>query len=83
MQTQTINIALPEDLVKRVDEVSGKKYSNPSKLIKWVLLSYLKDDKEWKEIFDYGKKKARKLGIKNEKEIDDIVYEFRHGRKPS
>lgn len=83
MQAQTINIALSKDLVKKVDKVVKKGYGNRIELIQRVLWNYLKDLKEWEEIFEYGRKKARKLGIKNKKEIDDIVYEFRHGRKPS
>lgn len=83
MQTQTVNIALSKDLVKKVDKVAKKGYGNRIELIQRVLWNYLKDLKEWEEILEYGRKKARKLGIKNEKEIDDTVYEFRHGRKPS
>ena len=81
MQTQTFNIALPKDLVKKVDQIAKKEYKNRSELIREALRIYLRDMQEWDEIFEYGKKKARELGIKNEKQIDDMVYEFRHGKK--
>lgn len=81
MQTQTLNIALPKELVKKVDEVAKREYRNRSELIREALRIYLKDQEEWGQIFAAGEKAAKKLGIKSEKDIDDIVYEFRHGRK--
>lgn len=82
MQVQTFNIALPRDLVKRVDQVAKKEYRNRSELIREALRVYLKDKNEWEEIFKYGKEAGKRLGIKSEADVDKIVYEFRHGRKP-
>ncbi len=42
----------------------------------------LKDRMEWEEIFKRGKEIGKKMGITSEKQVNDIVYEFRHGRKP-
>lgn len=82
MLTQTFNIALPKDLVKKVDERAKKEYRNRSELIRTALVGYLNDRQEWEEIFDYGEKAMKQMGIKSEKQVDEIVYEFRHGRKP-
>lgn len=81
MQTQTLNISLPKDLVKRVDEVANKEYRNRSELIRQALRVYLKDLQEWEEIFEYGKKQGKKMGIKSEEDVNRIVYEFRHDKK--
>ena len=83
MQTQTLNIALPKDLVKKVDEVAKKEYRNRSELIREALRIYLARIDKWDRIFQAGQEAAKKAGIKNEKELNDIVYEFRHGRKPT
>lgn len=83
MQTQTFNIALPKDLVKAVDRQAKKEFKNRSELIRDLLQRHLERKEKWKSIFAYGKRKAREMGIKSEKEIDEIVYEFRHGRKSS
>ncbi len=83
MQTQTFNIALPKDLVKKVDLVAKKEYKNRSELIREALRIYLRDLGEWEEIFDAGQKAMKKMGIKSEKEVDDLVYEYRHGHKPT
>lgn len=81
MQTQTLNIALPKELVKKVDEVAKKEYRNRSELIREALRVYLKDERQWEQIFKAGEKAMKEMGIKSEKQIDEIVYEFRHGRK--
>ncbi len=83
MQTQTLNIALPKELVKKVDKRAKKEYRNRSEFIREALRVYLTDVEEWEEIFQEGEKAMKKMGIKSEKEVDDIVYEFRHKRKPS
>jgi len=81
MTTQTLNIALPKDLVKKVDEVAKKEYRNRSELIREALRVYLQDKYEWEQIYKAGEKAMKKMGIKSEEEIDKIVYEYRHGRK--
>ena len=81
MQTQTFNIALPKDLVKKVDAMAKKEYRNRSELIREALRVYMKDMQEWEEIFEYGKKMGKKMGIKSEEDVNKIVYEFRHGKK--
>lgn len=82
MNTQTLNISLPEDLVKKVDNLAKKEYRNRSELIREALRIYIRRMDEWNQIFKAGRETARKMGIKSEKQINDIVYEFRHGRKP-
>ena len=81
MTTQTLNIALPSDLIKKVDLVAKKEYRNRSELIREALRVYLSDKEEWEELFAYGKEQAKKLGITSEEQIDKIVYDFRHGKK--
>lgn len=78
MQTQTLNIALPVELVKKVDTVAKKEYRNRSELIREALRVYLEDKEEWNDIYKLGEKVMREMGIKSEDEIDKIVYEYRH-----
>ena len=82
MDTKTLNIALPRALVKKIDEVAKREYRNRSELIREAVRTYLRDLDEWEDIFAYGKRVGKKLGITSEKQVDDVVYEFRHGRKP-
>lgn len=83
MNTQTLNIALPKDLVKKVDEVAKKEYRNRSELIREALRVYLIDKQDWYDLLDYGKKVGKKMGIKSEEDVNRVVYEARHGKKSS
>ena len=80
MATQTLNIALPEELVKKVDEAAKKEYKNRSELIREALRVYLKDMEEWEDLFKYGREIGKKMRIRSEKDVDKIVYEYRHGK---
>lgn len=81
MQTQTFNIALPRELVKKVDEQAKKEYRNRSELIREALRIYIERRTAWDKIFESGRKVAKKMGITSEAEVNRIVYEFRHGKK--
>ncbi|MEK7155078.1 MAG: ribbon-helix-helix domain-containing protein [Patescibacteria group bacterium] len=81
MQTQTFNIALPSDLVARMDLVATDEYRNRSELIREAVRVYLEDKLEWNDIFEFGQKAAKRAGIKNEKDVNKIVQEYRHGKK--
>lgn len=80
MQTQTLNIALPRDLVKKADLVAKKEYRNRSELIREALRVYLADKAKWEDIFAYGRKAMKKMGIKSEEDVVRIVSEYRHGK---
>ena len=81
MQTQTLNIALPKELVKKVDKVAKKEYRNRSELIREALRAYIDRLESWDNIFRAGTKAMKEMGVNSEKQVDEIVYEFRHGRK--
>lgn len=81
MQTQTFNIALPVDLVTRMDVVAREEYRNRSELIREAVRVYMDDKKDWDDIFEFGAKVAKKMGIKSEEDVNKIVLEYRHGKK--
>lgn len=83
MNTQTLNIALPEDLVKKVDALAKKEYRNRSELIREALRTYIRNNERWEELFTYGNSVAKKLGITNEEEVNKIVTEYRHDKNSS
>lgn len=80
MNTQTLNIALPKDLVKSVDELAKKEYRNRSELIREALRVYISDKEDWNDLLDYGKKVGKRMGIKSEEDVYRVVDEYRHGK---
>lgn len=83
MQSQTFNIALPKELVKKIDAQAKKEYKNRSELIREAVYGYVTKKDRWEEILKKGKRYGKKMGIKSEEDVDKIVYEFRHGKKSS
>lgn len=81
MSTQTLNIALPKELVKKIDQRAKKEYRNRSELIREAVRVYVDKRSAWEQIFRAGRKAMEEAGIKSEEEADKIVYEFRHGKK--
>jgi len=80
MITQTINLSLPVELLMLADKRAKKEFTNRSELLRIALLRYLRDLDEWEDLFSYGKKLGKKMGIKSEADVDKIVYDFRHKR---
>ena len=80
MQTQTLNIALPRDLIKKVDAFADKEYRNRSELMREALRVYIARSERWEEILKTGKKYGKKLGIKSEEDVNKIIQEYRHGK---
>ena len=78
MATQTINISLPSDLLKSADRLAKKESRTRSELIREALRAYVRELSAWEEIFEYGKKQAKKLGIKQE-DIPRLIDEYRRG----
>ena len=83
MNIQTINIALPKELVKKADMLAKKEYRNRSELIREALRVYMERKNAWDDIFTIGEKAAKRVGIKTEKEVNQIVSDNRHGKKTS
>lgn len=81
MNTQTFNIALPRELVRKIDLTAKEEYKNRSELIRGALVAYLKDKNEWNQIFTAFRKAAKKAGITTEKQVNDMVREYRHGKR--
>lgn len=81
MNTQTLNISLPRELVKKVDEQAKEEYRNRSDFIREALIASLKEKSNWEQIFKAGEKAMKDMGIKSEEEVNEIVYKYRHGRK--
>lgn len=83
MQSQTLNISLPKELVREVDKLAKESYKNRSELIRDLLVSYVNKNRKWVQIFAAGREAGRKAGITSEQQVYDIMYELRHGKKSS
>ncbi|OGE79106.1 MAG: hypothetical protein A2751_05695 [Candidatus Doudnabacteria bacterium RIFCSPHIGHO2_01_FULL_46_14] len=83
MKTKTFNIALPDQLVRKIDQTAKREYQNRSEFIREAVRVYLAQKEKWADLFAYGQKIGRKMGIKSEEDVNRIVYEYRHGKRQS
>lgn len=83
MASQTFNISLPKELVKKADEAAKKVFKNRSEYIRDALVKELQKESDWEKIFAEGKKMGEKMGIKSEEDAYRIASDFRHEKKSS
>ena len=68
MKAQTLNISLPTELVKIIDEQARKEYRSRSEFIREAIRKELKNTDAWSNIFAQGKKMGEKMNITSEEE---------------
>lgn len=81
MATKTLNIALPEELLKKIDTDVKRRYSSRSEYFRNLALKDLERKQRWDEIFSEGKKIGKKAGITSEQQVYDILYQDKLERR--
>lgn len=79
-QRKILNISLPPQLYYEVERVAKEEAKTKAELARELLRNYLRVKKEWKDIFKWGEAAAKRLGIKNEDDVERIVDEVRRGK---
>lgn len=79
MQNQTVNISLPQPLLKMADLLAKKELRSRSELFREAIRSYLLKEDRLKAIFAYGEKRAKKLKIK-EADLEKLVDKYRRNQ---
>lgn len=84
MATQTINISLPKELVKKIDKAAKTEFASRSDYIRQALVSKLKADKtqrdDWELLESLASEiaeSAAKAGYKSEQDFVRAVKEVR------
>ena len=81
MQTQTLNISLPRELVKKIDHVAATEYKNRSELIREATRIYVDRLERWNNIFAQGAVISKKFGVKSEEDINRLIKEYRSEKR--
>lgn len=87
MSTQTINISLPEDLVREIDKAAKVEFASRSDYIRQALVSKLRDDRAQQDDWDLLEalsaeigENATKQGYKTDEDFVRAVKEVRQSR---
>ncbi len=73
--TKTITFSLPPDMADRVNEVMKQQGRSRSEFLREALLRYI-EECEWRQLTQYGERKARERGIGPE-DVASLVDEYR------
>jgi len=70
-KTKVISISLPEEMADQLENMSKIRGSTKTDIIKEMFKSYneIIAEKEWSELFKFGRETAKNFKIKNEEEL--------------
>jgi metal-responsive CopG/Arc/MetJ family transcriptional regulator len=77
MKTGTVNISFQKTLLKKIDEVAAEESRTRSELVREAARMYIERKKKWRDLFDFGKRRAKSLRLKEQ----DVAEEIRAYRK--
>ena len=81
MKTVTVNIALPKPLLDRIDRTARSESRTRSELVREASRLYIARKERWKAIFRFGRRQAKRLGLK-EGGVAAAVAAVRRARRP-
>ena len=81
MAIKTLNIALDEELIKRIDNAVKKDLGSRSEYFRRLALRDLQRRREWNQVFDAANEKGRKMGITSEQQVYDAISEYKRAKR--
>jgi len=81
VKTVTVNIALPKPLLDRIDRTARSESRTRSDLLREASRLYIARKERWKAIFRFGRRQAKRLGLK-EGDVAAAVAAVRRARRP-
>jgi metal-responsive CopG/Arc/MetJ family transcriptional regulator len=72
-----LNISLPSELYNDVEELAKRQAKTKGEFAREVLRQYIEGDKRWRQIRKWGEETAYRLGIKDERDVERIIDEYR------
>jgi len=70
-------MSLPLEIYEEVEKLAKKKKTSKSGILKESLEQYIKQEQQWNLIYKWGEEKAISLGIKDEKDVEKLIQEYR------
>lgn len=81
MATKTLNIALDENLLKEIDKTVKKDMGTRSEYFRRLALNDIERRREWKELLDRGREVGRRMGIKSEEQVYEILDDYKREKQ--
>lgn len=77
---QTLQLSMPASLVGQMKAAALDEGKSVDELTQTAVQKYL-EDRQWRQLLDYGKQQAAKHGLK-EDDVNDVIGQYRHHRAP-
>lgn len=75
--TKILSLSLPPELLREAERIAKKEGRTKSELFREALRRYIQE-KKWRELKEYGARRAKSLGIK-EADVERLIDEYRKG----
>ena len=72
--TKILNISLSEKIYKNIENMAAEESRTKSDLVREAFRQYV-SNKRWARIRQWGDETARKMSIRDEKDIEKILHE--------
>jgi metal-responsive CopG/Arc/MetJ family transcriptional regulator len=72
MAIKVINISLPEELLRQIDEAAAKENRGRSEFLRESARQRISDQR-WRALQRIGMERARALGIQTEADVEDVL----------
>lgn len=69
--------------MKKIDAAARRSYKSRSEYIRELVVSELRKEQEFEELLSRTRKQARKMGIRNEQDVNRIIKEYRQEKYAS
>lgn len=78
-RAKVLSFSVPEDLKQEIEKTARTEGKTKSELFREMYRAYLekKERQEWERLFSYGDKRAQKLNIRSEEDIERLIHEAR------
>lgn len=80
-EPRTVTISLPPELAAQVDAAAAAEGRTRSELFREAARQYLRRTQRWEQIFGYGERAARRVGVSTDEEVAEAVTELRRARR--
>jgi metal-responsive CopG/Arc/MetJ family transcriptional regulator len=69
MATKTFNISFPKPLADAIDKKAREQFGSRSDFLRFAAQKYLREEQEFEELMNYGKKLGQKVGLRTEESV--------------
>jgi len=78
---KTVSITMPPDLLIKAKELAQREHRTVSELFREALRRYMTSDVEWNTLLKRTRGQGRKMGIRNEADVERLSDEYRRNRR--